>query len=139
MSLKSLLKQAKKYIASGEYEDARDQCNYILELENDNYTALTFLGLAEFNLGEYNDSINFKTTLKMNDKDTALIIQGRLKIFDFIKLDENLINRIEFIDLPGLNRKDGEEIDKKFYEQIYKSQKSFGSFTLQFYAIFRGT
>jgi len=57
MSTKSLLKQAKKYIASGEYEDARDQCNYILELESDNYTALTFLGLAEFNLGEYNDSI----------------------------------------------------------------------------------
>jgi len=67
MSLKSLLKQAKKYIASGEYEDARDQCNYILELENDNYTALTFLGLAEFNLGEYNDSIkHYKKAIEID-------------------------------------------------------------------------
>jgi len=67
MSTKSLLKQAKHSIAKGDYEDARDQCNYILEYEEENYTALTFLGLAEFNLGEYNDSIkHYKKAIKID-------------------------------------------------------------------------
>ena len=37
----------------------------------------------------------------IEDKDAYLVIKGHLKIFNFIKLDENIISKIEFIDLPG--------------------------------------
>jgi len=43
-----------------------------------------------------------------------------LKIFDYIKLDENLINKIEFIDLPGLDRKENSFKDGKFHDRILK-------------------
>ena len=92
-------------------EFGRGSKKYINYIEKDNYYCRGINNINSYLKTKNSDK-------KMNDKDTALIIQGRLKIFDFIKLDENLINRIEFIDLPGLNRKDGEEIDKKFYEQI---------------------
>lgn len=60
----------------------------------------------------------------MNNKDRTLIIQGKLKIFNFIKLDKDLIDKIEFIDLPGLNRKDGGSLDKDFYENILQYSNS---------------
>jgi len=60
----------------------------------------------------------------MNNKDTTLIIQGKLKIFNFIKLDKELIDKIEFIDLPGLNRKDGGSLGKNFYEKVLQYSNS---------------
>lgn len=43
-----------------------------------------------------------------------------MRIFDFIKLDKNIINKIEFIDLPGLDRKDNSFYDNKYYDKIIK-------------------
>ncbi|ORX84134.1 TPR-like protein [Anaeromyces robustus] len=110
MSVKSLLKQAKKYIASGEYEDARDQCNYILELENDNYTALTFLGLAEFNLGEYNDSIkHYKKAIEL-DSSLPMPFQGLANLYE----KQNMHN--ELIDVLKQLREKFKSIPEKFLQ-----------------------
>lgn len=61
---------------------------------------------------------------KMNEKDTVLILQGRLKIFELIKFDKNLIEKIEFMDLPGLNRNDKCVLDKNFYDKILEYSNS---------------
>lgn len=37
----------------------------------------------------------------IGNKDAFITIQGRLKIFEYIKLDQKLIDKIEFLDLPG--------------------------------------
>jgi GTPase Era involved in 16S rRNA processing len=60
----------------------------------------------------------------MDDKDAFIVIQGRLKIFDFIKLDEELISKIEFIDLPGHDRKNNTFNQKQFYTQILQFSNS---------------
>ena len=54
---------------------------------------------------------------KNNDKnfdhrDMFIVIHARLKIFDFVKLDEKYRNKIEFVDLPGHNRKENHFINK---------------------------
>ena len=56
----------------------------------------------------------------IKDEDSYIVITGRLKIFDFIKLDKNMINKIEFIDLPGLDRKENSFNDNKYYDKILK-------------------
>ena len=56
----------------------------------------------------------------MKDTDAYFVITGKLKIFDFIKLDNNIISKIEFIDLPGVDRKDNTFNKKKYYEKILK-------------------
>jgi len=61
---------------------------------------------------------NFDKVIK--DEDAYFVITGRLRIFDFIKLDKNIINKIEFIDLPGLDRKDNSFYDNKYYDKIIK-------------------
>ena len=38
---------------------------------------------------------------EIGNKDAFITIQGRLKIFDYIKLNQKLIDKIEFLDLPG--------------------------------------
>ena len=43
-----------------------------------------------------------------------------MKIFDFIKLDDNIISKIEFIDLPGADRKNNTFNDKEYYKKILK-------------------
>ena len=60
----------------------------------------------------------------MDDKDAFIVIQGRLKIFDFIKIDEELINKIEFVDLPGHDRKNNTFNQKKYYNQILQFSNS---------------
>ena len=74
---------------------------------------------------------NIKSYLKnknsdydIKEKDAFIVIQGRLKIFDFIKLDEELIKKIEFIDLPGHDRQNNVFNNKKFYEKILKYSNS---------------
>ena len=54
------------------------------------------------------------------DKDAYLVITGNLKIFEFIKLDKDLISKIEFIDLPGVNRKKNIFNEKEYYKRILK-------------------
>ena len=57
---------------------------------------------------------------KIGDEDAYIVITGPLKIFDFIKLDDNIINKIEFIDLPGADRKNNTFNDKEYYKKILK-------------------
>ena len=57
---------------------------------------------------------------KIGDQDAYIIITGRLKIFDFIKLDNDLIEKIEFIDLPGPDRKNNTFNEKEYYKKILK-------------------
>ena len=56
----------------------------------------------------------------IEDKDAYFVITGHLKIFDFIKLDEELISKIEFIDLPGLNIKNNTFNEHQYYEKILR-------------------
>ena len=67
---------------------------------------------------------NKNSDYEIKDKDAFIIIQGRLKIFDFIKLDEELIKKIEFIDLPGHDRQNNVFNNKKFYEKVLKYSNS---------------
>ena len=48
--------------------------------------------------------INQYKTEALPVEEFFFIIKGKLKIFELIKLDKELIKRIEFIDLPGINR-----------------------------------
>jgi len=48
------------------------------------------------------------------------IIKGKLKIFDFIKVEKELINRIEFIDLPRIDSKVISGNSSQFIENIIK-------------------
>ena len=61
---------------------------------------------------------------QMNDNDAFLIIHGKLKIFDLIKLDSQLINKIEFVDLPGHNRENNEFNRKEYYNNILQFSNS---------------
>ena len=53
----------------------------------------------------------------MNEGDAFIVITGHLKIFDFINVDENIKNKIEFIDLPGHDRKNN---TFNYYSKILK-------------------
>jgi hypothetical protein len=69
-------------------------------------------------------------TTKNNDKninsdsEAFIIIKGKLKIFDYIKLEQELMNKIEFIDLPGYDRQKNEFNEKKYYHKILKFSNS---------------
>ena len=58
---------------------------------------------------------------QINDDDAFVIIKGKLKIFEFNKSDEfddNLINSIEFIDLPGHDRENNIFNQNAYYDKI---------------------
>ena len=60
---------------------------------------------------------------KIDDNDAFIVIHGRLKIFDFIQLDNKYLNKVEFVDLPGLNKKSNTFIKKNgnelsFYDKV---------------------
>ena len=57
---------------------------------------------------------------KIKDNDAYLVITGNLKIFDFINLDNELISKLEFIDLPGIDKKDNEFNKKSYYKKILR-------------------
>ena len=54
----------------------------------------------------------------MTNEDAFIVIQGKLKIFEFIKFDEELIEKIEFVDLPGHDRKNNKFNQEEFYDKI---------------------
>ena len=56
----------------------------------------------------------------MENIDAYLVITGNLKIFDFIKLDKDLISKIEFIDLPGIDRENNNFNKNNYYDKILK-------------------
>ena len=57
---------------------------------------------------------------KISDNDAFIIIQGKLKIFNFIHLNDKLIEKIEFIDLPGHDRQNNTFNNNRYYEKILK-------------------
>ena len=50
--------------------------------------------------------------------DAYLVFPGKLKIFDFIKLEQDIISKIEFIDLPGIDREDNAFVNNNYYNKI---------------------
>jgi len=65
--------------------------------------------------------LNVKNNDKeMDDKDCYLVITGNLKIFNFIKLDNDIISKIEFIDLPGMDRKNNKFIRNEYHKKILR-------------------
>ena len=77
--------------------------------------------------GEINikNFLNNKNSDKnIEDEDAYIVITGKLKIFDFIELDENIINKIEFIDLPGNDREINTFNKKEYYKKILKFSNS---------------
>ena len=72
---------------------------------------------------------SFLTTLNNNkiietDSEAFVVIKGRLKIFDYIKLKPELMNKIEFVDLPGYDREKNEFNEKQYYHKILKFSNS---------------
>ena len=66
---------------------------------------------------------------KIDNNDAFIVIHGRLKIFDFIKLDKKYLNKVEFVDLPGLNKKTNTFIQKNgnelsFYDKVIQFTNS---------------
>lgn len=57
---------------------------------------------------------------EIEDKDAYLVIVGKLKIFEFIQLDNNLIDMIEFIDLPGHDNEKNIFNEKHYYKEILR-------------------
>ena len=69
--------------------------------------------------------LNVKNNDKeIKDEDAYLLITGKLKIFDFIKLDKDIISKIEFIDLPGPDRKTNVFKEKNYYDKILRFSNS---------------
>ena len=48
--------------------------------------------------------VNKNNDKEITDDDAYIIITGKLKIFEYIKLNEEMIKKIEFIDLPGTDK-----------------------------------
>ena len=57
---------------------------------------------------------------KIEDEDAYFVITAHIKIFDFIKLDKEVISKIEFIDLPGLDRKNNTFNENEYYKKILR-------------------
>ena len=70
------------------------------------------------NIKDYLTNKNNDTNIK--DEDAYILITGKLKVFDFMKLDENIIKKIEFIDLPGNDRENNVFNSKQYYKKILK-------------------
>ena len=62
---------------------------------------------------------NIQSCLKnIPNEESFFVIQGKLKIFDFVKLNEELIDKIEFVDLPGKDRKNNKFNKDEYYDKI---------------------
>ena len=57
---------------------------------------------------------------KINDNDAYLVVTGPLRIFEFIKLDKDIMSNIEFIDLPGPDRDNNIFNEKLYYKKILR-------------------
>ena len=68
------------------------------------------------NIKKYLEEINNEKII--NNDNAFHILTGKLKIFDLIKLDKELASKIEFIDLPGNDRKDKSLSYNYFYNKI---------------------
>ena len=71
------------------------------------------------------ENIKSFLSIKNNDKyikdiDAYFVVAGNLKIFDFIEIDKDIISKIEFVDLPGIDRKNNAFHQNKYYDKILK-------------------
>lgn len=69
---------------------------------------------------------NIKTYLKniinkIEDKNIFFVISGRLKIFDFIKVNNDIIPKIEFIDLPEFDNRSKDFLFNKCSKNFFLS------------------
>lgn len=79
--VKKQLKTAREALESKNYEYCQGLCRDILENE-ENYTALVFLGLAELNLNDASASqVAYERAIKASP-DIPLAYQGLAKLFD---------------------------------------------------------
>ena len=83
------------------------------------------------NIDNIKNFLNNKNNDKnITDNDAYIVIHGRLKIFDFIKLDKKYLDKVEFVDLPGHNRKENKFINfqkeesSSYYHKILKFTNS---------------
>ena len=67
---------------------------------------------------------------KLTNKDSFIVITGRLKIFDLLNFSEELKSKIELIDLPGFNRQSNQFIKRpdiknnySYYEKLSYYEK----------------
>ena len=60
---------------------------------------------------------------KIQDEDASFLLVGNLKIFDFIKLEEDKLNFIEFVDLPGFIDLYGTDKRYNLFQEYYKKIK----------------
>ena len=97
-----------KLISKGKGKD-----EYYFFEENKNPYCKGINNIKDFLTNKNNDT-------NIVDEDAYILITGRLKIFDFLKLDENIIDKIEFIDLPGNDRENNEFNSKQYYKKILK-------------------
>jgi len=68
---------------------------------------------------------NIQSCLKnISNEESFFVIQGKLKIFDFVKLNEELIDKIEFVDLPGKDRKNNKFNKDEYYDKIIQFSNS---------------
>ena len=100
-----------------EIEFGRGTKKYLSFVEEDKYYCKGIDNIKSYLTTKNSDPV-------MNNKDTVLILQGPLRIFDFIKFEGKVIEKIEFIDLPGLNRKDTRSLNKEFYNKILEYSNS---------------
>ncbi|KAJ3264694.1 Superkiller protein 3, partial [Borealophlyctis nickersoniae] len=117
MSLKSLLKTAREALNDKNYETARDTCTQILEdIDDKNYNALVFLGLANQNLDKFDDSEKaYRKAIDLN-KESLLAYQGLANLFEKTKNNNGLAETLETIRTLHLDAKDA----KKCHETTQK-------------------
>ena len=98
---KPVIKEGKENVEYTYFEDEKEP--YKIGVENIN----------SYLINKNNDKI-------IQDKDAFLVITGNLKVFDFIKLDEEIISKIEFIDLPGQDRENNNFIKDGHLKKIMR-------------------
>ena len=97
-----------KLISKGKGKD-----EYYFFEENKNPHCKGIKNIKDYLTNKNNDN-------KISDEDAYILITGKLKIFEYLKLEENIINKIEFIDLPGNDREGNEFNSKQYYKKILK-------------------
>ena len=97
-----------KLITKGQ---GKDEYNYFMD-EKIPYLA---------GIKEIKSFLNIKNNdKKIEDKDAYFVITGNLKIFDFIKLNKEIISKIEFIYLPGLNKEENDFKKNEYHKKILR-------------------
>ena len=61
-----------------------------------------------------NDKIN------INKNDAFFLLTGKLKIFEYININKNIIEEIEFVDLPGVDKEENDFNQKKYNTNVLR-------------------